>query len=288
MGLLANIKSEIQKMIRRVRTPKLGEGSKWFMQSGYAEDPISIGAYNGDNHIVASLNQFGNNYVAADGQMKKVMVARILNANRAQILGMEQFTAFEIPADVMPNDVNVLNSVLQGYLQQRSLLGERECIFAGNPYEMNTSEYMQDMQEYVDNNIGTQIGEYRQEITQKRQQEIERSNQERQIREADQMARNRWRIENQYARDNAVRQERINHPTLQKLESYRGNEGKNYVNYNGINVNSGDILKMRKVNKVGADKQGRYLYTAYLQNTFHADDVEILNANRNSSLFCYG
>lgn len=47
--------------------------------------------------------------------------------------------------------------------------------------------------------------------------------------------------------------------------------------YEGINVNSGEILRMQGVQKIGKDETGRYLYSGYLGNTSSESNAWMLD-----------
>lgn len=68
-------------------------------------------------------------------------------------------------------------------------------------------------------------------------------------------------------------EERRQNPFIKCIGSEQ-REGKKYYSYDGINIETGEILRIRSVNKVGKDGSGTYLYTAYLSSTLHEYDEE--------------
>ena len=50
-----------------------------------------------------------------------------------------------------------------------------------------------------------------------------------------------------------------------------------YEEYNGRNIENGDVLKLRQIQKVGKDKLGNYLYSGYIQSTENEYDEERLD-----------
>lgn len=72
-----------------------------------------------------------------------------------------------------------------------------------------------------------------------------------------------------------IREQRKAHPTLTPQGKYQI-DGKMYSDYDGIDVDKGDILRIRKVDKLGKDGSGTYLYSAYLNTTPNEYDVESL------------
>ena len=73
------------------------------------------------------------------------------------------------------------------------------------------------------------------------------------------------------------RNRRKQSPTLKESYlTYERQGGKTYFNYDGVNIETGDVLRIRNVNKVGKDGSGTYLYSAYIDNTPNEHDVEVL------------
>lgn len=68
--------------------------------------------------------------------------------------------------------------------------------------------------------------------------------------------------------------ERLSHPYLKNLSD---NSKGTLEAYDGVNMKNGDILRIRDVNKVGKDADGRYLYTAYLKSYSEDNEDEIIN-----------
>lgn len=69
---------------------------------------------------------------------------------------------------------------------------------------------------------------------------------------------------------------RIENPYLRKVRQYKIG-GKTYEDYDGINIQTGDILRIRRLDKVGKDGSGTYLYQGYVHSTPNQDDVEFLD-----------
>lgn len=63
---------------------------------------------------------------------------------------------------------------------------------------------------------------------------------------------------------------RIAHPFLNDVESAAGKA------YDGVNLNNGEILRIRDIKKIAKDMAGTYIYTARLTSTPHETDVEFL------------
>ena len=67
-------------------------------------------------------------------------------------------------------------------------------------------------------------------------------------------------------------QDRIENPWI------KGGKTKNSGEfYDGVNLNNGEILRLRNVRKIAKDTTGRYIYTARIDSTPNKDDVELLS-----------
>lgn len=81
-----------------------------------------------------------------------------------------------------------------------------------------------------------------------------------------------------------VKEDRISRPYLES-KGYVNVFGKTVANYNGINTQTGEILKIRHLDKVGKDGNGTYLYTGYIQNVMDKDKNEVLGEARPRGTF---
>ena len=86
---------------------------------------------------------------------------------------------------------------------------------------------------------------------------------------------------------------RLNNPYLNQL-GYTWEGKKPLENYNGVNTsleetnkNSGDVLRIRKLVKVGKDGSGTYLYWGYIYNTSEENDPEIKDLDKYAVPVCF-
>lgn len=285
MGVFSNIKNKIQEMIRRHNTPKLQEAPpNWFNQPGELGNSriITIPTLDDDKMAgISALNQFGQNYHTQDGTQNKIMVARILDMSKGNtFVGNGGYVAFEMPANISPTDRRLMDVVVQNYEYLRNISPEHECLFVGNPYANNELEYMKYMQNYVDENIGTQIKAFKESENQKRNEENAYNAK---INEARKRFDDQIRYEG-IDRNNRAEDEqrtyRMNHPQIEPCDSYKGNDGKRYYDYNANNIENGYVLRIRKLNRVGKDESGRYLYTGFIENVYNDEKTpEVLDKN---------
>ena len=132
------------------------------------------------------------------------------------------------------------------------------------------------VQTYINNYVMPKIEQRRQNIIMQRRNEQILSEKA----EADRNRRFREEARKQQIKYEQEREEqrrqRINNPYLTEVYKYVI-DGKEYTNYDGINLSTGQILRLREVNKVGKDQFGTYLYSCYISNTDNTHDVEILS-----------
>lgn len=83
-----------------------------------------------------------------------------------------------------------------------------------------------------------------------------------------------------------TRKERIDNAYFRKIEGMNL-KGKSYSAYNGVSLMTGDILRLRQLEKVGKDGSGTYLYAGYLDCTANEHDVEILQGQPMGRYICF-
>ena len=86
---------------------------------------------------------------------------------------------------------------------------------------------------------------------------------------------------------------RINNPYLKKLKNTEVDK-KIYENYDGINTSldetnkhSGDILRIRQLEKVGKNGSGTYLYWGYIYNTDEEENLELKDLDKYAVPVCF-
>lgn len=212
-----------------------------------------------------------------DGQITKLMLAKAINVRNgdALIIDLADDIAFELKEWQQP-DREALQAVAYEYENQKAIENEI-CSYLGivdyteNGYEITKKS--EKIEQYVKQNISPQIlqqrkarEEYLAEIyAQRHEQEKERE---------------RKFLEELDARGYVEQMQetmrnRIENPYLRKVGQYKIN-GKTYEDYDGINLKTGEILRIRKLDKVGKDGNGTYLYQGYVNSTPNEDDVEFL------------
>lgn len=280
MGLLDKIKS----LFNRNKPKQLGAGQENANNRRYMNFPQSFATSpNGDYTMVLSV-EYKNQVTHRDGRVDNIMLAKIANSKEGQaiLIGNEDYVAFEMPVDI-PIDDNVLMGKLAGYYsyERNTMKNDKECVYIGeidNNPNNNFINKSEKVEQYVDTEIAQQIREEKARRQAQIQHERELAKEREALGRAEFEKRIAFDIAEQKRKDAIEREQRIQNAYLRPQgKSYRDNYGKIYNDYNGININTGDILRLRKFNKVGKDQQGKYLYTGYINNTPNEHDVEILS-----------
>lgn len=214
-----------------------------------------------------------------DGRITNLMIAKIINGNPedAIVLARNENIAFEIPEGSEITET-VLKKIVDYYLYERNISdNSKECMYIGelnqdaNDYEMQKSDAVN---EYITNEVNERMKSQKQE---KQRQNQERLQEEKQNSRQEFLARTAIR-NNRYQQE---RNQRIQNSYLNTIDTYKCADGKQYQDLNGININNGDILKLRKLEKIAKDTNGTYIYTAYLQSTSNENSAEMLSKDEN-------
>lgn len=189
--------------------------------------------------------------------------------------------AFEIKDWQDMNDRNILQAVANQYERQAEVKNE-VCHYLGivdyteRGYEITKKS--QKVQEYINQQIVPRILEER-EIKRQRKLASYREIQETQ-KEESRKFRERLNAVDYIKSMEQLKKQRMVNPYLEKTQEYKI-DGRTYEDYNGVNIFNGEVLKIRKLDKVGKDElTGNYLYQGYIQSTPNEDDVEILAKGR--------
>ena len=286
MGLF----SKIGEMIRRIRTPKLEAGNNYQQNQyqdtknmNYLQQPYTITLSNNGEELMITSIQFHKQVKHRNGEVTNLMIAKAICYQDGNTIyfNQQESIAFEVPAGAQIDDV-ILQKIGDYYMYERNMPDHnKECMYLGrlsqDPYDLGTHNKSEAVNRYINEKVEPQIAREKQEQIERQMQ----SYREREEREKEKQREfvNRMQEEHkQYLRQqNKIKIERMGNPYLRKISEERAIDGKMYCDYNGVNVLNGDILRLRKMNKVGKDENGTYLYTGYIESTEHEHDVEILS-----------
>lgn len=214
-----------------------------------------------------------------NGEITKLMLAKAIKVRDgdALMVDLADDIAFELKEGQQPDD-KVLQAVAYEYERQKVLKNKAICDYLGivnytdKGYEI--TQKSQKVDQYVNQNVVPEILEKRRA----REELLVEKYAKRQEKEKE---RERKFLEDLDAREYVAQMQetmkkRMENPYLRKVGQYKIN-GKTYEDYDGINIQTGDILRIRRLDKVGKDGSGTYLYQGYVHSTLNEDDAEILD-----------
>ena len=216
-----------------------------------------------------------------NGEITKLMLAKAIKVRDgdALMVDLADDIAFELKEWQQPDD-NVLQAVAYEYERQNAL-ENKVCDYLGivdytdKGYEITKKS--QKVEQYVTQKVVPEI------LAQRRARE-ELLAEKYAKRQEQEKERERKFLEDLDARGYVAQMQetmkrRIENPYLRKVRQYKIN-GKTYEDYDGINVETGDILRIRRLDKIGKDGSGTYLYQGYINSTPNEDDAEILDRGK--------
>ena len=215
-----------------------------------------------------------------NGKITKLMLAKAISVKNgdALVIDAADDIAFELKED-QQIDRNVLKEIAYEY-ERQSELKDEICNYLGI-VEYTEKDYKMDqkslkVEEYVKQNVVSHIIEERNE--RKRVWE-ERCKQRQKMEEQRRKFTESLDAKDYVTQYQETARKRLENPYLIKKGQYRI-DGKIYEDYDGINTQTGDILRIRKLDKIGKDGNGTYLYQGYINSTPNEDDAEILDRGK--------
>lgn len=226
-----------------------------------------------------------NEVVNSEGQIISTIVkARIIEyePNECVKSDLSDYIVFEIPEGKEINQ-EMIYCIIQNYYMQRPYMVKNEYTYLGRMFENENGYIMGEkdnsVSTYVQNNMNPNIKREKEELIAEENQSQENDREE--------------FIESIDAREylqeqQEIRNQRIQNPTIQYRDMHSRN-GEVYENYDGININTGEILKLRNMDKIGRDENGTYLYSGYIYNTKNTTDLEFLDLEKQNiaSYVCF-
>ena len=232
----------------------------------------------------------------SDGKIGDVFVARIMKYNEKNVVvpNLGDYLGFEL-------DQETTKYLLKHPELQKNLMGWLAYYY--NQGKANETAYCMDKfflgkmilgseGQYIPSKKSKFVEEYfNQYVDQKIQMNRElRKNKEKndKAQKEKEAFYEKLRVEQNVANRDTVKkqktQERVQNPYLTCTDKYVKQDGadyKTFEEYDGINIsqgeNRGNILRIRKLEKVGKDGSGTYLYSGYMYNTPNEYDVELTN-----------
>lgn len=284
MGLF----SKIKKLFTGSKTKRLNEENYYESQYGAPQNkelklPYIIMLPDNKSIMITSLD-YNNVIMHANGEKTDVIVAKMLEIqeNNEATRNSETHIAFEVTQG-MPIDQAILSKIGTYYLRElKNKDRNPDCMYLGriseNPYaEINWHNKSDVIEEYIKTKVAPKLNEEKRRKQEKQimeQQTVE----SRVASEHDKyVARLQTKQQMYRAQKDEIKMARIDNPYLRQVEPNYVIDGKTYSDYNGIDMTNGDILKIRKLNKVGKDANNIYLYTGYISTTPNEYDPEVLS-----------
>lgn len=230
----------------------------------------------------------------SDGRKTIVKVAAISDIYKdgeANILTPRKFIVFEVQEgqiidekfiyDMMSKYLNQKNAEKKGQIIVNEQEKNSNCTYIGE-YNNYTSEFKRNSffsEQYVSKIIMPKYDR----LINTQNAEIKNDND---MRENDLRKRNILPPKKTNNRLNEIIKSRILNPYFVD-KGKRIENGQILYNYNGINLNNGNILKIRNLKKVGKDRNGTYLYAGYLQSVFKEEAAEKLSGEPLGAYICF-
>lgn len=282
MGLF----NKIKEMIKKNKTPKLNAGENYQQNQETKKTncvvlPYAITLPNGEELLITSI-ELKNKAKHRNGEKTNIMIAKAHCYEDGETIYFEQqeSLAFEILEGTQIDDI-ILKKIGQYFMYEKNMPdNNKDCIYLGrisqDPYEFGTNNKNETVKKYIDETVAPQIAREKQEQIEKQLESYREREERENLRQKEFKNRMQKEHEEYLNQQNKIRTERIENPYLKEITpGYTEVDGKKYCDYNGVNVLNGDILKLRKMNKVGKDENGTYLYTAYAETTEHEYDAEM-------------
>lgn len=282
MGFLNNILEQIKSKINRNKIKRLDAGHnnyEEYRDGEFLSQPYSIQISNSNEYAMITSIRFEDQIRHRDGTITDLMLAKTLIGRAGETFNQNDFVAFEVPSGLKINE-SILQKIIVHYLNERNMPKDQECRYIGilneNPkdYEINKSD---NVNQYVRNQISSRI-QAEKENKQKQSNESTSKAEQALKEEREQLSeRIKYDVSEKKKEQMKEREERIKNSYLINIQNNNENGENSYEEYEGININNGDILKLRKVDKVAKDRNGMYIYTCYLQHKSNRSDVENLS-----------
>lgn len=278
--------SKIKEIIKRIKTPKLSEGNnhRQNQNNNQLQFPYYITLPNGENFEVVSIQTKGDiNH--SNGEKTNLFIAKAFSYQNGDTIYFDspKNIAFELQQGTSIDEV-IMKKIGQYYAYEKNMPdNNKECMYLGklsqDPYDLSTNNKSKTIENYINIEIVPQIVKEKQE---QRERQMA-SYREREQRYQNEFVKKLKEETNNYVQNqNKIRSERIQKPYLiQNNSKYSGTNGEIYYDYDGVNISNGDILRLRKMNKVGKDENGTYVYTGYVSSTPNEHDVEFISRYEN-------
>lgn len=269
MGLFSNIKNKIQEMINRSKRQGLPEAQEYQIENNneYLNNSEMIILPNGDNFSINSI-KFDRQVKHSDGRISNIMIASTVRVGygEAMLLGENgtDKVVFEIPEgeSITPTILNKIanySDFLNHTDQKYIYIGEINSDVNDNSLRKSSFVEKHMYKDLIP------VFENERNVNMKRMEQSNRYSQENYFDSI------RVNINERNKREDELKKSRMQNPFLNRIDNSMDQTGKMYNNFNGVNINTGDILRIRNLDKLGKDENGNNLYQAFIANTSRED-----------------
>lgn len=227
-----------------------------------------------------------NKILHRDQSKTELVIGRIAKYKERETLMWDDtdYIAFEMPLGSKITK-DMLEQVINQYdIDKRSVSPDEKAFYIGRMQEQMGKFSFGNKSAAVQNMVAQQVDSMIQSRSEQIRESYERNErlrqeEQRKAREQDEIRRREY---------NAIRDreraQRKSNPELTSLGSYNPG-GKIYTDYDGTDMITGDILRLRQVDKVCKDSSGTYLYSAYIDKAQHNFDAVFLGESEPAG--CY-
>lgn len=253
--------------------------NKYYNNSSY-----TLASSNSDDRFMFfSLEKIGE-AKHHDGTVADVMLSRILQYRDGNTImpDLADYVGFEIQHGEELTTEQI-DKITLSYLEEKMNNVGEIGFYVGRLVKQENDDYQMIPSDTVEKYVMGQIAKIRAKEQEEYKEHEKKTERELFYKELDA----RQHIKEQEEHFNKQKEKRLENPNIKLQGRYKIDE-KIYEDYNGINIaegeNQGEILRIRKLDKVGKDGSGTYLYSAFLSNTPNEHDVEMLSHNNPSGV----
>lgn len=269
MGLLENIKEKINALLSRNKIKRLNAPQQSMYEKNFFDNMVSFATPNLGEHITIREVKYINPIRHSNEKIINLMLAKVAvgKDGEREVLDDGEYVAFETePGSLLSQEL--LKKIAGYYFYEKNLRNnnERFCYYIGeindNPSD-NLMKKSPTVERYIDTKIVPKI------ISLKTNQRLQHDASLKQ--KADKAIENLQvrKLDNSISNNIYIKQRRLHD------EEYE----KKYHDYDATKTDTGTVLRIRKLKKVCKDRNGRYIYTAFLKEAHSEDEREKVYSN---------
>ncbi len=232
---------------------------------------------NGEEISVSELSRIVPLIQHRDNSRTQLIMGRIIKTQQgATIMNDEQdYIAFELPEGKIITE-GALRAVIEQYDRDKSSgLVTSKQLYVGRVEETSAGVTIGKKSAFVEKEVRKKVDSLESQRSASLQEYY-------QAQQAEKLRVEEIQVQQRDARIKAYEKDRksditsrLSNPTIQGKGKPNGRG--EYEEYDGVDLQTGDILRLRKVNKICKNSSGQYLYTSYVNTVEHEHDAELFN-----------